>query len=91
MFKKSLGRFFSQKNITNLFSVMKENIVNQAVLELSGSEKKSNVDNAVIEFIQKTFIPKNMIMTLLVNVLIDFVPRITQGLFDIFIGTKAGE
>lgn len=85
-----LNRCFSQENISNLFGVIKKNIVEQATQQLSGEEKKANVDKAVVEFIKSTFITKNILLSFLVNVLIDLVPRITQSIFDM-LKSKAGE
>lgn len=85
-----LNRCFSQENISNLFGVIKKNIVEQAAQQLSGEEKKANVDKAVVEFIKSTFISKNILLSFLVNVLIDLVPRITQSIFDM-LKSKAGE
>lgn len=85
-----LNKCFSQENISNLFGVIKKNIVEQAAQQLSGEEKKANVDKAVVEFIKSTFISKNILLSFLVNVLIDLVPRITQSIFDM-LKSKAGE
>lgn len=85
-----LNKCFSQENISNLFGVIKKNIVEQATQQLSGEEKKANVDKAVVEFIKSTFISKNILLSFLVNVLIDLVPRITQSIFDM-LKSKAGE
>ena len=56
-----LNKYFSQENISNLFGVIRKNILEQAVLQLSGQEKKNNVDKAVIEFITRTFVSKNIL------------------------------
>lgn len=85
-----LNKYFSQENITNLFLVIKKNILEQAVLQLSGQEKKDNVDKAVIEFITRTFVSKNILLSFLTKILIDLVPRITQSLYDLMM-SKAGE
>lgn len=85
-----LNKYFSQENISNLFGVIRKNILEQAVLQLSGQEKKDNVDKAVIEFITKTFVSKNILLSFLTRILIDSVPRITQSLYEIIM-TKVGE
>jgi len=85
-----LNKYFSQENITNLFLVIKKNILEQAVLQLSGQEKKDNVDKAVIEFITRTFVSKNILLSFLTKILIDLVPRITQSLYDLMM-SKVGE
>ena len=85
-----LNKYFSQENISNLFGVIRKNILEQAVLQLSGQEKKDNVDKAVIEFITRTFVSKNILLSLLTRILIDLVPRITQSLYEIMM-SKAGE
>ena len=85
-----LNKYFSQENINNLFGVIRKNILEQAVLQLSGQEKKNNVDKAVIEFITRTFVSKNILLSFLTKILIDLVPRITQSLYEIIMA-KAGE
>ncbi len=85
-----LNKYFSQENISNLFDVIRKNILEQAVLQLSGQEKKNNVDKAVITFITKTFVSKNILLSFLTRILIDLVPRITQSLYEIMM-SKAGE
>lgn len=85
-----LNKYFSQENISNLFGVIRKNILEQAVLQLSGQEKKNNVDKAVIEFIIRTFVSKNILLSFLTKILIDLVPRITQSLYEIIMA-KAGE
>ena len=85
-----LNKYFSQENISNLFGVIRKNILEQAVLQLSGQEKKNNVDKAVIEFITRTFVSKNILLSFLTKILIDLVPRITQSLYEIMM-SKAGE
>ncbi|DAA98126.1 TPA: hypothetical protein CPT80_00280 [Candidatus Gastranaerophilales bacterium HUM_9] len=85
-----LNKYFSQENISNLFGVIRKNILEQAVLQLSGQEKKNNVDKAVIEFITRTFVSKNILLSFLTKILIDLVPRITQSLYEIIMA-KAGE
>lgn len=85
-----LNKYFSQENISKLFGVITTNIVEQGAKQLSGTEKKMNVDRAVVEFIKKTFVSKNILVSFLVKVLIDLVPRITQSIFDILV-SKAGE
>lgn len=85
-----LNKYFSQENISNLFDVIRKNILEQAVLQLSGQEKKNNVDKAVIEFITRTFVSKNILLSFLTRILIDLVPRITQSLYEIMM-SKAGE
>lgn len=85
-----LNKYFSQENISNLFGVIRKNILEQAVLQLSGQEKKNNVDKAVIDFITRTFVSKNILLSFLTKILIDLVPRITQSLYEIIMA-KAGE
>lgn len=90
VFMVRLNRYFSQENVSKLFGVITTNIVEQATKQLSGEEKKMNVDSAVVAFIKKTFVSKNILVSFLVKILIDLVPRITQSIFDILM-TKAGE
>ena len=85
-----LNKCFSQENISKLFGVIRNNILEQATKQLSGEEKKANVDKAVVGFIKNTFVSNNILLSFLVKVLIDLVPRITQSMFDI-LKSKAGE
>ena len=85
-----LNKCFSQENISKLVGVIRNNILEQATKQLSGEEKKANVDKAVVGFIKNTFVSNNILLSFLVKVLIDLVPRITQSMFDI-LKSKEGE
>ena len=86
-----LSKCFSQEKVTQLFGFIKDNILEQALLNLTGQEKKVNVDNAVKAFIKANFVSTNVVLSFLIKVLIDIVPRITQSVYDILMSYKAGD
>lgn len=90
-FMVRLSKCFSQEKVTQLFGFIKDNILEQALLNLSGKEKKANVDNAVKAFITQNFVSKNVVLSFLIKVLIDIVPRVTQSVYDILMTYKAGD
>lgn len=68
--------------IKNVFSEIKTNIIEQARSELSGSEKKINVDRAVVEFVKLNIKTENPIGAVLINILVDCIPVITQCVYE---------
>ncbi|MCM1265258.1 MAG: hypothetical protein NC200_03580 [Candidatus Gastranaerophilales bacterium] len=80
--KARMKEVFSQATIKKLLEYAKNKIIEQAKTKLSGPEKKSNVDNAVITFIKMNFVSKNTIINMLINILIDYVPVFTQCIYD---------
>lgn len=80
--KTQAKEILSKSTIKKLFEYSKNKIIEQARTELSGSEKKSNVDKAVIAFIRLNIVSKNMIIKTLIDVLIDYVPIFTQCIYD---------
>ncbi|MCD8378245.1 MAG: hypothetical protein LUB59_05605 [Candidatus Gastranaerophilales bacterium] len=81
-FKSKLKEVFSQENITELLNYVKSNIIEQVKNSIDGAEKKSNVDNAVITFIKTKLVSSNVLVNVLVNVLTEYVPVITQCIYD---------
>lgn len=86
----NINKCFSQENITELFDLIKNTVLNQVKLNISGEEKKMKLDKIVIEFINKKFTSNNVIVSLVIKVLTDLVPRITQAVYDVML-KKLGE
>ena len=61
---------------------IKNRIIEQAKTELTGEEKKSNVDRAVVCFIKSNIVSVNPIVNALINVLVDYVPTVTQCIYE---------
>lgn len=80
--KKYLTNIFSKEKILSIFEYTKNQIIKQAKINLTGTEKKSNVDKTVIEYIKSNFISSNPFVSLLINILIENVPLITQCIYE---------
>ena len=68
--------------IKTVFSFAKNKIIEQAKTELSGSEKKVNVDEAVTAFVKQNIKTENPIIGMLINILIEYIPVITQCIYE---------
>ena len=86
----NINKCFSQENITELFDLIKNTVLNQVKLNISGEEKKMKLDKIVIEFINKKFTSNNVIVSLVIKVLTDLVPGITLSFYDVML-KKLGE
>ena len=80
--KNSLKTTFSKEKVLLVLEYAKRQIIEQAKNCLVGSEKKSNVDKAVVMFIKSNFVSSNPLISLGINILIDNVPLITQCVYD---------
>ena len=78
----SSEKIISKENISKVFEYIKSQIVEQAKEQLSGSEKKSNVDKAVVTFIKASFISRNPLINTLISIVIEYVPVLTQCIYD---------
>ena len=68
--------------IKQVFAAAKNNIIEQAKTELSGNDKKANVDSAVINFIKMNIKNENPLVCMLINILLEYVPVITQCIYE---------
>ena len=82
LIKLSIEKSLSKKSIISVFDFIKNKIIEQVKTELSGEEKKQIVDNAVISFVSKNIKSANPINVALVNILIDYIPILTQCIYD---------
>lgn len=80
--QKSIEKSLSKAGVATIFDFMKTKIIEQVKTELSGSDKKKNVDKSVVAFITATMRTSNPITKALINILIDYVPVITQCIYD---------
>ena len=80
--EKSVFKTFSKENVFNLFEIIKNKIIEQARYELAGTEKKTNVDNAVIGFIKTNMKTANPIVNVLINILVEYIPILTQCIYE---------
>ena len=79
---KSIQKNFSECTLEKTMEFIKNRIIEQAKTELSGEEKKSNVDRAVVCFIKSNIVSVNPIVNALINVLVDYVPTVTQCIYE---------
>lgn len=68
--------------VKQVFTAAKNNIIEQAKTELSGNDKKANVDSAVINFIKMNIKNENPLVCMLINILLEYVPVITQCIYE---------
>ena len=80
--KSKLKEAFSSEKISALLELIKTEIIEQVKSELDGEEKKTLVDNAVITFIKENFTTTNVFVNIIINTLIDYIPTITQYIYD---------
>lgn len=80
--KRSVLKTFSKDNVLVLLDTIKSKIIEQAKSEILGSDKKKNVDTAVIDFIKTNMKTSNPIVNTLINVLIEYVPILTQCVYE---------
>jgi len=83
-YKSNVQKIFTKENFLNLCEFAKKMIVKYVDEEnLLGADKKTNVDNAVIEYIAKYFVSNNTIVSFLVQLLIKFEPTLTQIIYEL--------
>jgi len=80
--KTKIKEALSEEKVSSLLDFIKSKIIEQAQTELAGKEKKTNVDNAVIAFIKTNIVTTNPFISMLINILIDYVPVFTQCIYD---------
>ena len=81
-FKKSLQKAFSEITLETTLDFVKNKIIEQAKTELTGADKKSNVDKAVVGFIKANIISTSPLANALINILIGYVPVLTQCIYE---------
>lgn len=80
--RNTIHRNIPENTFSLVLELIKNKIIEQAKIELNGTEKKHNVDSAVIEFIRTTIICKNPIVNTLINILTDYIPVLTQYIYE---------
>ena len=80
--KAKVKEVLSNEKLSQLFDFIKSKIIEQAQTQFEGAEKKANVDNAVITFIKTKIVSSNPVVSILINILIDYVPVFTQCIYD---------
>lgn len=82
-FKKNFEAIFNNEQIKNFFEKAKELIIQvKAYKELSGEEKKARVDSYLEDYIIDNFETDNAILEWLIDRVIEFLPTITQIIYD---------
>lgn len=83
--KKNARELMTSDKIQALFSRAKELIVEYSTkIEMTGAEKKVQVDKKLIEWIKENFKTSNSIVKWLINnLLIPVLPIITQNIYDL--------
>lgn len=84
-FKKEAKKIFSKETILEILNAIKNYVIKMAKESIPGPEKKELVDRAVIDFINfkvQQLKIKNKLVLWLVDRFIEFIPKITQLVYD---------
>lgn len=80
--KNCITKKYSEGLFRQTLELIKNKIIEQAKKELSECDKKNNVDSAVIDFIKSNIKTVNPLVNALMCVVIDYVPILTQCIYD---------
>lgn len=80
--KSKIKEVCSKETVKNVFDYCKSKIIEQAETSFAGTEKKTNVDNAVIAFIKANIVSNNPLVNTLISILIEYVPVLTQCIYE---------
>lgn len=82
-FKKEAVKVFSKENFKHILEITREEIIKQAKEKFPGKEKKTLVDNIVIDkinILKETY--NNGLVKWLLDQIIKAIPTITQLVYD---------
>ena len=80
--KNGLQKAVTKEKVSVFFDFMKDKIIEQARAELTGAEKKAEVDKAVISFVESRILTRNPIIKTLITILIEYIPVLTQCVYE---------
>ena len=82
-FRKDADKIFSSENISGLFDLVKDKIIEQIDKKIKGDEKKATVDYFVVNYIrEKVKGCTNKYVLWVVSIIIAEVPKITQIMYN---------
>lgn len=81
-FKKKFTETINVENFLLIKSIIKEEIINQSIKNMNGSQKMENVVNCVNSFIDKHVTTDNKIVEWIINIIKKYINVFAQTIYD---------
>lgn len=81
-FKKKFTETINVENFLLIKSIIKEEIINQSIKNINGSQKMENVVNCVNSFIDKHVTTDNKIVEWIINIIKKYINVFAQTIYD---------
>lgn len=81
-FKKKFTETINVENFLLIKSIIKEEIINQSIKNINGSQKMENVVNCVNLFIDKHVTTNNKIVQWIINIIKKYINVFAQTIYD---------
>ena len=81
-FKKKFTETINVENFLLIKSIIKEEIINQSIKNINGSQKMENVVNCVNLFIDKHVTTDNKIVQWIINIIKKYINVFAQTVYD---------
>lgn len=81
-FKKKFTETINVENFLLIKSIIKEEIINQSIKNINGSQKMENVVNCVNLFIDKHVTTDNKIVRWIINIIKKYINVFAQTIYD---------
>lgn len=81
-FKKKFTEIINVENFLLIKSIIKEEIINQSIKNINGSQKMENVVNCVNSFIDKHVTTDNKIVQWIINIIKKYINVFAQTIYD---------
>ena len=81
-FKKKFTETINVENFLLIKSIIKEEIINQSIKNINGSQKMENVVNCVNLFIDKHVTTDNKIVQWIINIIKKYINVFAQTIYD---------
>lgn len=81
-FKKKFTETINVENFLLIKSIIKEEIINQSIKNINGSQKMENVVNCVNSFIDKHVTTDNKIVQWIINIIKKYINVFAQTIYD---------
>lgn len=81
-FKNKFTETINVENFLLIKSIIKEEIINQSIKNINGSQKMENVVNCVNSFIDKHVTTDNKIVQWIINIIKKYINVFAQTIYD---------
>lgn len=81
-FKKKFTETINIENFLLIKSIIKEEIINQSIKNINGSQKMENVVNCVNLFIDKHVTTDNKVVQWIINIIKKYINVFAQTIYD---------